>query len=170
MFLELIAAIAAAFAAAGLALALNRLSGGRLPRWAMPAAAGAALLGYAVWSEYSWYGRVSGALPEGVRVTYANEARALWRPWTYLAPVVNRFVALDTDSIRRNPDVPHQRVADLYFYGRWSPRRGVQVVVDCREGRIAPLPTAEFDDAGAAVRAAWEAPLPGDRTLEAACD
>jgi hypothetical protein len=57
MFLELIAAFAAAFVAAGIVLAVNMATGGRLPRWAMPVAAGAAMLGYAVWSEYSWFAR-----------------------------------------------------------------------------------------------------------------
>ncbi len=169
MFLELIAAFAAAFAAAGFALGLNRLTGGRLPRWAMPVAAGAALLGYAIWSEYSWFGRVAGGLPEGVEVTFTNRAEAIWRPWTFAAPFVDRFVALDTVSIRTNPDVPHQRVADLYFFGRWAARRGVEVVIDCREGVVAPLPSAELDAAGEAIRAAWVAPLPGDTTLKIAC-
>jgi len=169
MFLELIAAFAAAFAAAGLVLGLNLLTGGRLPRWAMPLAAGAALLGYAIWSEYSWFGRVAGSLPEGVEVTFTNHAEAIWRPWTFAAPFVDRFVALDTTSIRTNPEVSHQRVADLYFFGRWAARRGVEVVIDCREGVVAPLPSAELDAAGEATRAAWVSPLPGDTTLEKAC-
>jgi hypothetical protein len=57
----------------------------------------------------------------------------------------------------------------MYFYGRWSPRRGVEMVIDCREGVMAPLPSAELDEAGVAGRAAWVAPLPGDDTLETAC-
>lgn len=169
MFLELIAAFAAAFAAAGLVLVLNLITGNRLPKWAMPVAAGAALLGYAIWSEYTWFGRVAGDLPQGVEVTFTNNAEAIWRPWTFAAPFVDRFVALDTASIRTNASVPHQRIADMYFYGRWSPRMGVEVVVDCREGVVAPLPSAELDAAGEATRAAWTKPLPGDTTLENAC-
>lgn len=169
MFLELIAAIAAAFAAAGIVLGLNLVTGGRLPRWAMPVAAGAALLGYAVWSEYSWFDRIASDLPEGVEVTFANHAAVIWKPWTFVAPFVDRFVALDTASIRTNAQVPHQRVADMYFYGRWTRRQGIEVVIDCREGVMAPLPSAEFGDSGAAMRAAWTRPLPGDTTLEHAC-
>jgi hypothetical protein len=112
---------------------------------------------------------VSGALPQGVEVTYTNQAQAVWRPWTFVAPFVDRFAALDTTSIRTNAAVPHQRLADLYFYGRWARRRGVEIVIDCRAGVVAPLPSAELDAAGQAVRAAWATPLPDDSTLELAC-
>ncbi|MEM1429057.1 MAG: hypothetical protein AAGG09_06340 [Pseudomonadota bacterium] len=169
MFLELIAAFAAAFAAAGIMMVVNMTTGGRLPKWAMPVAAGAALLGYAIWSEYSWYDRVAGELPEGVDVTFVSEHSAPWKPWTYLVPYVNRFAALDTLSIRTNDAVPHQRVSDVYFYGRWSRRVGLEVVVDCSEGLIAPLPSATLNESGAATDAAWARPADGDRTVEAAC-
>lgn len=169
MFFELIAAFFSAFAAAGLVLVVNLISGGRLPKWAMPVAAGAALLGYAIWSEYSWFDRTTAELPEGVEVTFTHQSRAFWRPWTLAAPFTDRFIALDTASIRTNDAVPHQRIADLYFFGRWSPRRGLEVVVDCREGRFAPLPSAELSETGEATDAAWATPAPGDTTLDTAC-
>ncbi|MEL6207943.1 MAG: hypothetical protein AAFR47_21935 [Pseudomonadota bacterium] len=169
MFFELIAAIAAAFAGAGLVLLLNMLTRGALPKWAMPVAAGAAMLGYAVWSEYTWYARTAGDLPAGVEVTTANEVTAFWRPWTYMAPLVDRFAALDTASIQTNDAVPDQRIADLYFFGRWSPQRALPVVIDCSRGLVAPLPSATLDEAGAATDAAWGAPADGDATLDLAC-
>ncbi len=169
MFIELIAAFAAAFAAAGVIMLVNMMTGGRLPKWSMPAAAGAALLGYAVWSEYSWFDRVASELPDGVSVTFSNQASAIWKPWTFLVPYVDRFVAVDALSIRTNDAVPHQRLIDVYFYGRWSRRTGVEVIVDCTEGVMAPLPSAELDESGAAVRAAWVSPVEGDSTVEAAC-
>jgi len=169
MFLELIAAFAAAFAAAGVAILVNFLTGGRLPKWVTPVAAGAALMGYAVWSEYSWYERTAGILPEGVDVTFVNVSRAAYKPWTYAVPYVNRFAALDTLSVRTNEAVPHQRIADLYFYGRWSRRVGLEVVVDCSDGLLAPLASATLNETGEATDAAWARPAEGDRTVEAAC-
>lgn len=169
MFLELIAAFAAAFAGAGLVLVLNLMTGGKLPKWAMPLAAATAMFGYAIWSEYTWFARTAGPLPEGVEITYTNETSAFYKPWTYAAPYVNRFTALDTASIRTNDAVPHQRIADLYLFGRWSPRQGLAIVVDCDAGRIAPLPSAEFDETGEAVEASWTAPPEGDSTLATAC-
>ena len=43
MFFELVATFAAGISAAGLALIANHLTGGRLPRWFLPLAAGGAM-------------------------------------------------------------------------------------------------------------------------------
>lgn len=169
MFFELVAAVAAAFLAGGLALILTRLSGGRLPKWLVPVAAGAAMIGYAVWSEYTWYGRTAAQMPDGLEVTLVNEARAAYRPWTYLAPYVDRFAAVDARSVRTNETVPDARIADMYFFERWGPVRKVEVVFDCSEGRSAPLVTVSFGPGGAIADAAWSAAEDGDRSLAAAC-
>ena len=169
MFLELIAAFAAAFAAGGLVLGINLLTGGRLPRWAMPVAAGAALLGYAVWSEYTWFDRTVATLPEGVEVGTVNRAQALWRPWTLVAPFVDRFAAIDTTSIRSNDAAPDMRIADVYFFGRWSPRRRLDVVFDCAHARMAPLPSVTFAEDGTVRQAAWETVGEDDDALDKAC-
>ena len=68
MFLELIATFAAGAGAAGLVLVLNLMTGGRLPRWAMPVAAGLAMLGVAISNEASWGARTAQGLPEGLVV------------------------------------------------------------------------------------------------------
>jgi len=44
MYVDIITIIAAGFAAAGVALILNRLTGRRLPRWIIPAFAGAGMI------------------------------------------------------------------------------------------------------------------------------
>jgi hypothetical protein len=73
MGLELIAAIVAAIASAGIALILRKLSRNRLPAWILPAAAALGLISYTAWSEYRWSGRMTG-----------HRRCALgrwWRPW-----------------------------------------------------------------------------------------
>ena len=60
MFWELIAVFVAGFAGAGAVMLLNRVTGGRLPRWLMPLGAGAAMLVATISSEYGWYGRDQG--------------------------------------------------------------------------------------------------------------
>lgn len=163
MFLVLVAVVFAGLAGAGTAMILARLTGGRLPRWTAPAAAGAAMLTATIASEYAWYPRVSGALPPGVVVAHAVEARAPWRPWTYLRPHVERFVAIDAGAIRRNAEEPGLRMVDLYLYGRWAPVRAVQVAVDCAGGRRAD------PGEGADGPRAWRAVGPDDPILRAAC-
>jgi len=169
MFLELIAAISAAFAGAGLALIVSKISGGLVPRWTIPVTAGAFMLGFAIWSEYAWYERTAARLPDGVEVVFQNESRAVFRPWTYAVPLINRFAAVDTTSIRTNERVPDKRIADMYFFQRWGTRQMIEVVFDCAERRHAPLPTVEFGPGGSIAQAAWTLTTEDDPTLGAAC-
>lgn len=134
MFLELIAVFIAGFAAAGLVMLLNRLTGNRLPKWLTPVLAGAAMLLATISSEYSWFDRTRTGLPEGLEVIQIAESRAAYRPWTYLAPFVNRFIALDTSTIQTNAAQTNRKIAELYFYGRWTPVQSAQVMIDCASG------------------------------------
>lgn len=137
MFLELIAVVIAGIAGAGVMMLVVRLSGRRLPKWLIPVAAGAAMLGTTISSEYNWFSRTSENLPEGLAVVQVVESKALYRPWTYVVPYVDRFIALDGSSLRTNREQPDLRMADLYFFGRWAPVQSVQVMVDCASGRRA---------------------------------
>lgn len=135
MFLELIAVIFAGLAGGGLAHLAGRLSGRFAgiapPRWSVPVVAGATMLLASITSEYSWYGRTVQNLPEGITVAQSIESRAPWRPWTYVVPMTNRFVAVDLDHLRENGDQEALYLADLYFFGRWKPVTAVEVMIDC---------------------------------------
>lgn len=137
MFLELIGVIVAGIAGAGVMMAIVRLTRGRLPKWIIPVAAGAAMLGTTISNEYSWFSRTSANLPEGLAVVQTVESRAIYRPWTYLVPYVSRFIALDAANMRTNSDQPDLKMADLYFFGRWAPVQSVQVMVNCITGQRA---------------------------------
>lgn len=170
MLLELVATIAAAFSAAGVMMLVNRLTGRRLPRWTVPAAAGAAMLAFAIWSEYSWFPRVVSGLPESVVVADRNESRAPWRPWTYAVPMVNRFIAVDRASVRTHEAAPGQRLVSLYLIARWEPTAMVTMLFDCPGARRADLGGAvEFGPDGQVANAVWR-PVPSDDPiLRAAC-
>ena len=137
MFLELIAVFVAGFAGAGAMMLVGWLAGNRLPRWLVPVAAGGAMLAAAIASEYGWYARTQAAMPEGFAVATTVETRALWRPWTHLAPLTTRFVAVDTRNVRANAQTDSLFLADLYFYGRWQPVRVVEMMIDCKDLRRA---------------------------------
>lgn len=165
MFFELIATITAGVGAGGLAVLLRKASRGALPRWLTPLAAGTAMIAFAIWSEYSWYGRTAGTLPEGVEVSSVNESRKIYRPWTYLVPMIDRFVAIDTATARTNPDLPGQKLVDVYLVGRWSPNFRVNMVLDCDGNRRADLIEGfELDTAGRVPEDAWR-PLDQDDPL-----
>lgn len=156
MIFELIGTIAAGFAAAGVALAINHLFGKKLPRWIVPASAGLAMLSFTIFNEYSWFPRTSASLPEGVEVAHTVTDAAFYRPWTYMWPYVDRFIAVDQASMRLNEDVPDQRMLDLIVYGRWTSAKRVKAVFDCKNGRRADVTGAvKFTEDGDLAGATW---------------
>ncbi len=171
MFLELIGTIFAGFAVAGIVMILNKVTGGRLPRWAAPVGAGLGMIGVSITSEYSWYDRTREALPEGLTVVQKVENQAFYRPWTYAVPFVDRFAAVDTVSVRTNDKVPEQRLIDLYFFGRWAPVSKMPIAVDCSGNRRANLADgAEFADDGSVLNADWVQVDAKDPVIEATCE
>lgn len=171
MLYELIAAIVAGVALGGIAMALRALTRGLLPKWLVPAAAGIGILGYSVWSEYSWYSRALAAQPQGVVIAWHNGESAPWRPWSYLAPVITRFTAVDTRTVQRHPDYPDQRIIDLLLSARWQPGTVVKVVFDCAGHKRADLSGRDVSIGadGKIENASWIDLPPGDAVLHAAC-
>lgn len=171
MFLELIAVIFAGMAGGGLMAIIIKFSGSRLPKWLTPVAAGGAMIAATVSSEYSWYSRTTATLPEGFKVLETVETNAIYRPWTYVVPLTERFVALDTASIQTNSAQPDLRLAQMYFYGRWSPLNRLNVAADCGAGRRAALTDGiSFDDAGSIEGAQWVTAPEEDALLSAVCE
>jgi len=170
MLFELIGTLVAGVAAALLVWALTRLTGGRLPRWLVPVAAGAAMLAATISSEYGWYDRTTATMPEGLVVAEAIEEAVFYRPWTYLAPLTTRFVAVDLAGMRTHPDHPDQRLVDLVFYGRWARPARVPMAFDCAEGRQADIVDGvDFAENGAITGVDWLTVAADDPLQEAAC-
>lgn len=170
MGLELVAAIVAAIACGGIAMILRKLTRGRLPTWIVPAAAALGLISYTAWSEYSWYGRMADALPEGVAVVWADDRPQALRPWTMAVPLVTRFVALDTREMLAHPANPDLIMANAYGFARW---RGVEqwmMAVDCAGERSVRMSTEmRITDAGVLEGGEWVPFLPEDQTGVVAC-
>ena len=161
MFLELIATFVAALGAAGMVLVLNRITGGRLPRWAAPVAAGAAMIGFAIWSEYSWAERTRAQLPEGTRVFRSFEDSAFWKPWTFIWPQTTALAVADVATARSRPDAPQVKLVDIYLFARWRAPVRTPQLVDCDLPGRAPVSDAALADPAAATwqQLAPDAPL-----------
>lgn len=171
MFFELIATIVAGFAAAGVVMVINITLGRRLPKWLMPVAAGLAMFGVTISNEYSWFDRTTAGLPERIQVAVTVEERSWLRPWTQVQPYTKRFVAADLSAIQRNESVPEQRIASLYFFGRWSPVRQTPALFDCGGARSALLGEGvSFAEGGAVAGADWRAMTPDDPLLKLVCE
>jgi hypothetical protein len=170
MILELIATVSAGLGAGGVAVALRRVTGRRLPRWVVPTAAGCAMLGVTIANEYTWFERTRDSLPEGVVVAATHERQEIYRPWTYLAPYTDRFVAVDRASIRTHPARPERRLLELFFHGRWSQPRQVSVVVDCaRHTRARVTAATQFGDEGRIANVTWRKVGADDPIQQTAC-
>ncbi|MBT8460158.1 MAG: hypothetical protein HKP37_04655 [Boseongicola sp.] len=171
MFLELIATVFAGFACAGIAMFLNMVTGKRLPKWVTPVAAGLGMIGMTISNEYTWFDRTAERLPDGVDVAMRVDEKSWTRPWTQVWPYTKRFIAVDTMTAQTNASLPDQRLADLYFFGRWSPVNQAPMLFDCLGGRSALLiDGAEFGDDGAVTDAEWQQMAKGDPILKLVCE
>jgi len=171
MLLEFIATIALGLGIAGLVMALNLVLGRRLPRWAMPAAAGLGMILFLVYLEYSWAPRTAEQLPEGVVVTSKSSQSMWYRPWTYISPLSLRMIAVDTRRNRSHPDWPGRVMTTMVLFERWMPTREIPVVFDCDDHRRADLHAGvELGEDGALHGADWYRLEEEDRGLQAACE
>ncbi|WP_371223151.1 hypothetical protein [Roseovarius sp. 2305UL8-3] len=171
MFIELIATVFAGIACAGVAMLLNISTGRRLPKWIMPVAAGLGMIGMTISNEYTWFDRTAERLPKDVEIAMTVDEQSWLRPWTQVWPYTKRFVAVDTGTARRNDNLPDQRLADLYFFGRWSPVNQAPMLFDCKGARSALLiDGAEFGDDGTVANADWQTMPDGDPILKLVCE
>ncbi|MDG1129961.1 MAG: hypothetical protein P8N68_12750 [Paracoccaceae bacterium] len=170
MYIDIITIIAAGFAAAGIVMILNRLTGKRLPRWVIPAGAGAGMILMSLTNEYRWYPRTLDLLPEGFEVISSAKHQAIYSPWTYAVPYVDRFVAVDVAGIKRNEAQPDLRLSRVIVFARWEPVQVVPVVIDCVQGRSALLdPDAMFNADGTIRVARWDQTGMDDPATAAVC-
>lgn len=173
MALELFAAVTAAFALAGIALLLRKLTGQRLPKWIVPVAAGLGMVGYTIWSEYSWYPRSVAALPPGVTVVSVDAQPSGMRPWTMVAPVKLRFLAMDLRAGAQHPVNADLRLVRLFAFARWQPVRDTAMVFDCAQGaQVLLQPGIEITADGQLISADWVTPGTADEAamLATACN
>jgi len=132
MLWELIATFIAGVGATGVALALRKLSGGRLPRWLLPVAAGIGMLGFLIYSEYRWFAHQQTLLPAGIEVVREVQVTAAWRPWSQLWPQTLRFIAADVSNAERNQLNPALIRLHLYLVARHQPTQRIATVIDCQ--------------------------------------
>jgi hypothetical protein len=169
MFFELVGTVMAGLSAALLIWAIRRWKPG-IPSWLLPAGAGAAMILAAVSSEYGWYGRMAGQLPDGFVVAQTMDEDSPWRPWTRVFPYTSRFIAVDQATARTNPEDPAQRMVDLYFFGRWAPLQKLTILWDCAQNRTATLgDEAAFAAAGDLDGIDWQPIAADDPVRAAAC-
>lgn len=171
MFWEFVATVFAGLGAAGVALLLRALSARRLPRWLVPACAGLGMLGFQVYTEYTWFAHQQSLLPDGVAVVRTVEEQALWRPWSYFAPQTVRFMALNVGDASVNSQHPNLVLAELYLFERRRSARRIPQVIDCGRGARADFSRdLRFPEPGQALSNDWYPLAADDPMLTSVCD
>lgn len=170
MALELVAAIVAAIAFAGVALLIGKVRRRPLPRWVVTAAAGVGLIGTTVWLEYDWFRRVSAQLPENFVVVDAQPQSMPLRPWTYLVPITVGFTALDRARLARHPDDADLVMAPIYGFQRWKNPQNALMVFDCAgKRRVMVVEGMQITPDGTLTGAEWTTIDAEDELQRAAC-
>lgn len=170
MWLELIAALVAGLGAGGVAMLLRRISGKRLPGWLVPVAAGLAMIAYGIWSDYAWRDRTVAALPEGSVVLAEIPSPIWWKPWTLLAPPVERLSAVHAAGARTRDDRPGLVLAQVLLMARDAPPVALPVLVDCRNGRRADIADSDFGPDGMPVDPDWRDAGADEPLMRALCN
>jgi hypothetical protein len=141
-----------------------------IPRWFVPLAAGLGMVTTTIWMEYTWFDRVSGALPPGFAVADVETGSSPLRPWTYLLPMANRFSALDTTKRARHPERAELIVAPVFGFARWQNPQNALMVFDCGgKRRVAVTEGMKIDTDGTLTGAEWQMIESTDGLQEAAC-
>ncbi|QYK41311.1 MAG: hypothetical protein KF887_18395 [Paracoccaceae bacterium] len=170
MLMDILAAVSAGAGIAGIVLAVRWLSGGRMPKWTIPAAIGAGIIAFSIWSEYSWFPRVSAALPAEAPIVLAPADPSPLRPWTYVFPLTTRFVALDRTAMVTSAENPAIRRADAVVVQRWNSTKRVPMGFDCAAGRqVALTEGAVLAPDGTLTGAVWMTVAGDDKMQMAAC-
>ncbi len=105
------------------------------PGWLLPAAAGAGMLTFHIWSDYAWADRSAGELPDHVVVAERHTSRSVLQPWTYLVPKVDRFAAVDLNQVRHHAEVADMALAVVHLVTRWYPTANTLQLYDCETPR-----------------------------------
>ncbi|MCW8085723.1 hypothetical protein [Sabulicella glaciei] len=170
MIFHLLGSLLLGICAAALLMLCFRVSGRRAPRWLLPASAGAAMFGFHVWSDYTWFRRTAAALPSPMTVAAASTSGTTMQPWTYLLPRVERFAAIDPRAIRWNERVPGLRLTEVHLVARYMPTLTTMQFFDCAASRRADAPrTLVLDAEGRPAGLDWVRLESGDALLRAVC-
>lgn len=150
--------------------ALRKLAGVVLPSWVTPAALALTLVGTSIWTEYSWYDRTRGALPDSVTVFGQGQTATGLRPWTYLRPFTSRFIAVDRAALRGSAAQPTLVQGEMWLIERWKPIGRVPAVWDCaNQARADLFGPARLAPDGTVTGTTWVTLGSDDPGLRAAC-
>lgn len=169
MILELMATFACGFALMGVVLILNRAFGQKLGRWVYTGAMAVGMIGFSLWSEYTWASRTIAGLPQ-LELATQNADSVIYRPWSYVFPQVTRMIAVDLSQTRTHPAQPDLVLTRVVLLARLQPVRAYLAVFDCALHTRADLfEDVDLNADGTLNGATWVALDDDDPVMRTAC-
>ena len=157
MIVQFISAIALAILAVLFCWAIFRTLKKPMPRHLYPIVAAASVIGYGIYSEYTWADRTIAQLPNSFEVVHRLNGTSVFSPWSFVIPRADRISLIDKASIRRNDVLPDYVMTELLLMQRFAPVVRVPQLIDCKAGRRTDVTTnAAFGDDGLPANAQWE--------------
>ncbi|MEL6584405.1 MAG: hypothetical protein AAFQ36_11285 [Pseudomonadota bacterium] len=169
MLLTYFVVVVVGLACGGVALWLRLITRGRLPRWIILASVAGGMLGYTIYSEYTWYEHTAAQLDEGIVVLRTIDRSFMYQPWSYAVPITKQFTAVDQLGALRNPEQPGLVLADVFLFARFAPVISLPMLVDCDAPRRADIADADFDENGVPTVDAWIDLTTDDPLIQALC-
>lgn len=156
MFLGLVAAVVGGASLAATLLIISKVTRINMPRWMYPAAAGVGMIALTIYIEYTWFSTARAELPADVEVVETFSRTSVFQPWTFLAPRVDRFMAVDHGSVRLNPNVDEVVLIDVYLMERLNPTLQATQFIHCgTASRMLVGDATEFTDDGLPADEDW---------------
>lgn len=166
MLLTFIGAIVLAIGCVGVVSLAFRAMGRKTPKGVLPLTAGVAMIAFIAYIENSWYSRIVADLPESHVVVATGEPFSNFiQPWTLIFPRINRFMLVDTATVRVNQADPSLRLAEVILVQRYARTIVTRQVIDCGNARRADMTDdIALDDAGLPQIENWQ-DIPADGEL-----
>ena len=139
-------------------------------RWIIPASAGAGMLGFTIYNDYTWFSRTAEGLPPAFLIAATGQRSTALQPWSLAVPVTVRFAAVDLGSLQIREAAPHLRRAPVHLVARFQPTFTSRQLFDCANARRADADGADAGPDGLPPAQAWFAVPADDAMLRAVCD
>lgn len=140
IILNIIGPIVFGIAFAGVLVFLKRVLRLPVPGWSVPMGAALAMMAAHLYNGYTWYDRFRAELPESVTIVNILPTSRMLEPWTYLIPRIDRFTAIDSNSLHINEALPDMVIGEILLIERYAPTAKVAQIADCAGNRTADLP------------------------------
>jgi hypothetical protein len=141
-----------------------------LPFFVTPVAVLIGIMGHSMYQQYSWFAHAQRALPPHLVVAETFPSQSLFAPWSFVAPRVLRFAAIDPSAVQTPSDKPNLRLVESHLRARYQQPLKALVLVDCSEKKLALIRDKEqlLQANYQVAKDAWQDAMP-DGLAKAAC-